>query len=341
MKYIAFVTKGLEKICEEELKTLNGVKILGIQQKFIIFKYSGDVSCLKNLKTIDDISIYVSEIPAEQMISLDLEKEVEKLKEVLDFVGEYRKLENTFAITVGKYKNNDIKEIELKDQLSKFFSQKLKLEYSPLDHTNIDVRININEDNAIISMKLFPNSLYKRDYDHIAVLGSIRSTIAASMIFKLDKKVSSLKLVDNFCGSGTFLCEALSKGFVPYGGDIDINAVNITKENLNKVSNKSFKILELDATSTNWPNDYFDIAVSNLPWGKQIKINRLVKLFDMSVKEYSRILKKEAQLGFITAKPDLLVKYIKKYFDIQNIAEYKIGYLGQTPTIILAKVKKK
>ena len=59
MKYIAFVIKGLETICEEELKTLNGVEILNTQQKFIFFEYSGDISCLKSLRTIDDISIYI------------------------------------------------------------------------------------------------------------------------------------------------------------------------------------------------------------------------------------------------------------------------------------------
>ena len=64
-------------------------------------------------------------------------------------------------------------------------------------------------------------------------------------------------------------------------------------------------------------------------------------LVDTSIKEYSRILKKESKIGIITTKPELIIKYLKKYFDIQDIEEYRIGYLGQVPTIVLARLSRK
>lgn len=341
MKYIAFVTKGLEEISKDELLSSKNLKILDIKQKFIEFNYDGNPLNLKTLKTIDDIGIYISEIPAEQLVKLDLNSEVELIKKAIRDIQMFREIENTFSITLSRYKNENVKEDEIKQILSQYFSKEFNLEYTPLNHENIDIRINITEDICLISVKLFSQSLFKRDYGHESNLGSLRSTIAGAMIYKITKGLKNQKVVDNFCGTGTLLCEALTFGNEVYGGDIDSEAVNITKRNLRKIVNREFEIFQMDAVKTRWRDNSFDIAVANFPWDKQIKVNRMYKLLDKSIQEYSRILKEESRIAFISTKPEMLIKCIKRYFNLETLESYKIGYLGQTPTIVFGWMCKK
>lgn len=97
------------------------------------------------------------------------------------------------------------------------------------------------------------------------------------------------------------------------------------------------KIKVLDALTTHWPDSFFDCAISNLPWDKQIKVSSITNLYAGAIKEYARILKPNGKLCAIITKPDLFVKYVKKYFPMKNISQLKIGLLGQTPTIIFVR----
>jgi 23S rRNA G2445 N2-methylase RlmL len=339
MKYIAFVTKGLEKISEEEVNSLEGVVILESRQKILIFEYKKEWSNFQSLKTVDDIGILISEIPTENLLNCELSEEIKKIKSCVKILKEAREVRNQYSLTISKYKNNDFVESALKDELSNIFSKNLNMEYTPLDHTNFDIRFNIIEQKVLISVKLFPRSLFRRKYEHESRIGSLRSTIASSILFKLLHNRENLKIVDNFCGSGTFLCESLILGHDVYGNDIDKEAVFLTQKNLNKIRRGNYEITKGDASKTNWKGRYFDVAVSNLPWDKQIKVHKLSKMLDDSLREYSRILKEKSQIGLICTKPEVVVKYLKKYFDLENISEYKIGYLGQVPTVIIAGIK--
>lgn len=340
MKYIAFVTKGLEQISEEEIKALNDVTILSTKQKIIEFEYIGDIGNLKTFRTVDDVGIYISEISTHKLLKLKLDTELGEIRKATDALRQFRDIGKNFSITISKYKSKDIKEEDLKQILSEYLSSNLNFSYTPLDHSNLDIRINISEENCLITVKVFSRSLFHRDYEHETQLGSIRSTIASSMLYELMKDNKNLKVIDNFCGSGTFLCEALIMGNEIYGNDIDKSAVDITIKNLNKIKKGGYQITNVDASKTKWKGDCFDIAVSNFPWDKQIKVDKMGELVDNSLKEYSRILKRESKIGIITTKPDLVVKYLRKYFVIKNIEKFRIGYLGQVPTIVLASVNK-
>jgi 23S rRNA G2445 N2-methylase RlmL len=340
MEYIAFVTKGLEEISVKEIQSLGKSEILSVKQKIIRFKSFNKKSDLKSLKTVDDIGIFISEMPVKELLDLNLEREQNDIREAVDVLKKDREVKEEYSLTISKYKNNDVSESELKDILVPYFTEKLNFKYTPLDHSNLDIRINIVEKDCFLTVKLFSQSLFRRDYGHETLLGSLRSTIAASMLYKLTEGKGGFKIIDNFCGSGTFLCEALIMGNKVFGNDIDKGAVIMTIKNLNKVKSGDYEVSNLDAENTKWRNNEFDIAVSNFPWNKQIKVNKMSKIIAGSVKEYHRIVKANSKLGFITTKPEIVIKYLKKYFEIKDLQKYKIGYLGQVPTIILVEVDK-
>lgn len=340
MIYIAFVTKGLETISRDELSSIDGVEIISVDQKFIRFSYQGNIEALKNLKTVDDIGILIADIEIDSLITLKLDSEVDLIKKVVPFISNLRDVNRSFSLTISKYRNEEVNVEDMKLTLSKYFTDKLGFSFQPLEHTNFDIRLSMNQSICTISVKLFPESLYKRSYNHESNLGAIKSTIAASMLYKLANGLGKVKVVDTFCGSGTILCEALIYGYHVYGGDIDPEAVGIALKNLNRIKNGSYDLRTEDATKTSWADNSFDIAVSNFPWDKQIKVNHMYKLIEGSIKEYRRILKRVSYIGIISTKPQIVVKLLKKYFEVTNIEEYKIGYLGQTPTIVFANLIK-
>jgi len=345
MKYLAYIVKGLENICVQELSALPDIKIISTSPKHIVFEYTSSSNNLLDLKTIDDIGIYLSKFKLNDFLEGKYTNilDIEYFKtSVLPVLSKIREINNTFSLTLSIYKANIEDKIALQETLVKYITETTGYSYIEGDHSNLDFRLNIEEDNCILTLKLSSTSLFKRNYLHIPTLGSLRSTIAASIIYSLlvkqkDKgKYSDLKLVDNFCGSGTFLCEAYSLGLDIYGGDINKEAVDITKCNLLNIGINRPNVFIQNAIKTSFQDKFFDIGVANFPWDKQIPIKSISILYDQSIKEYSRILKENGSLGFIGYKPEIIIKNIKKYFPSHKIEEVKIGYLGQTPTIVLA-----
>jgi len=340
MNYIAFVTKGLESISQRELTSISGVTIQNIGDKFIRFHFEGDLKLLAQLRTVDDVGLLVDEfsISGEQnsiakLINLD------NLEERIGLLKETRSLGKNFSVTVSIYKSPQFHRDNLQQEVADAIASRLKLEFTPLDHSNIDVRVNIDKSECFTTLKLFSHSLYKRDYEHTSHIGALRSTIAAAMLYELSGSGTGLKLVDNFCGSGTLLCEGIGLGYEVYGGDIELNVVDIAKQNLRRLGISNPNIITQNATNTKLPNRTFDVGVANFPWDKQIEISNISPLLAGAIKEYARNLKPRAKLGFISTKPELVLKYMKKYFQVKNLREFKIGYLGQTPTIQLAEVE--
>jgi 23S rRNA G2445 N2-methylase RlmL len=60
MKYIAYTTKGLEFIAEEEIKSKLNAKIQEVADKRIIFDSNASYEQLVQLTTVDDIGLLIA-----------------------------------------------------------------------------------------------------------------------------------------------------------------------------------------------------------------------------------------------------------------------------------------
>jgi 23S rRNA G2445 N2-methylase RlmL len=201
----------------------------------------------------------------------------------------------------------------------------------------LDFRVFLNPNIEFLALRLTVNTLNKRDYEIGNYMGALKPTIAAAMVQLATNNFSKeAKIVDNFCGSGTILCEAYHKGFNVFGGDINPEAIILTKKRLKMEGCLVTETLKLqDATKTKWNSSYFDCVISNLPWDKQHEVTSITDLYAGCIKEYKRILKSKFRLCIICHKPELLIKHIKKEFGNINIQRLDIGYLGQNPSIVL------
>lgn len=341
MKFIAYTTKGLEFVSENEIKNkLSNIKILEARDKRIVFESNSNFDQLARLKTVDDIGILISTL-TKNIDLKTLAAEVEKINfdGIKNILSNFRKIRTAdFSITTSLVGIKNFFSSDLIIVISQAIKQKYRWNFTEFDHTNFDIRVFIDHTQGYISIRITKESLQHRPYKISSKEGSLKPTIAAAMICLATDRKTGLKIIDNFCGSGTILAEGLSEGFDVYGGDIDPKSVLITKNNLSNLNGKTIDHINLlNALSTKWPNKYFDCAVSNLPWGKQIEIKSITKLYEDSIREYARILKPNGVLCTLISQPDLFIKYVKKYFPEKKINQFKIGLLGQTPTIILAR----
>lgn len=339
MKYIVYTVLGLEQIAKDEItKKVPNACVNNVIRKRIILEGAISLREAKSLRTVDDIGILLLED------NLNIPEDIIQKVKVLDLlsihkeISSIRNVNNTFSITIAGVGWRGFNYENLALSIAKEIQETYGWEYTPHDHSNFDTRIFIDKNAFLVSVRLADKSLHERDYKKFSKEGSLKSTIAASMVQLTANGRKGFKVTDTFCGSGTILCEAYLEGHNVYGSDIDKESVSITSKNLALLNyNYTDRLKVQDAIKTNWPNKCFDCAISNLPWEKQVKVESITNLYEGAVKEYRRILKESGVVCVLLTKPELFIKYAKKYFPNSSIDTYPISYIGQTPTIIIIK----
>ena len=190
MKFVAYVVKGLEDFAIQEVKeTLKDVEIQSLWDKYILFESTSSFRDISNLRLIDDVGL-LSDIP-----------ELDNAKNLL---AKFRKLDDSFSITLSIIKTDFDKDLFLSNLVNEI-EGKYKWTYTPKSHENFDIRIFINQDIGHVSVRLFKESLMHRSYKKVSNFGALRPTVASAMVSISTNNHPGLKVVDNFCGSGTIL----------------------------------------------------------------------------------------------------------------------------------------
>lgn len=342
MKYLFYITKGLNSIVKKEVTDkFEDLKIEDESDKYLICSGKKFTKDITNVRSADDVHLVISirdfdERPENsQIIDLVYDSDI---KSAVSDIKSLRSIEK-FSLTVSKYKNEkaDLDEIEeaLKDAV-----KDLELEFSRSSRqSDIDFRLHLEKNRVLLSARITEKPLYFRDYWEEGRKGSLKTSIASALV-QIGEPIAGEKFVDNFCGAGTIVCEAQREGLDIHGGDIEREAVECTRTNLSNLDKQACKnVKRLDARNTDFPDDYFDLAVSNFPWGKQVDLDA-VDLYNNALEEYRRILKENGRIVILGDEPDLCRKHIKKNFPDYEIEEFKLGFLGQTPTVLYARPEK-
>lgn len=340
MKFLAYLTKGLKGIARDEVREkVPEAQIERSSEKYLVFSAEKDsINKILELRVVDDAHVLLKfqkfdEKPdtGKAVENIPLE-EISKARELIEG---FRSVEDVFSLTTSKYRNENIDLEVLEEKVSENLEKSTGSEFKESRHSNFDIRIHFEEKNMLVSVRLTEKPLYFRDYWQQGKKGSLKTSIAAG-ICRTANIEDGDKLVDNFCGAGTILCEAATQGAEVSGGDIDRGAVQTTRQNLKELDGEAEnRVKKLDAKSTDHPDNYFDIAVSNFPWGDQVDLNA-VELYSEAIEEYSRILKKNSEIVILGKHPELAEKYIKKNFPQHEIKQFDLGFLGQTPTVTYA-----
>lgn len=332
----AVTNRGLETTSAEEMAQLRGLQVKTIGYRHILANYTGKAAHLLSLRTVDDLFIYLTEwqeigphrvtLARLEQLALDLD-----LWDAVNVRAEIHPLgENvTFSISANFVGRRNYTTDEIKLAIAKSIETITGWHYTEDDRQgDINIRIFIEHENALIGMRLANAPLHKRTYKQEHVLGSLKPSVAAAMLF-LAQVQPSQTLLDPCCGAGTILIEAANNGLHAIGGDHDDNALAAATRNA-QAANVTIELHHWDTRALPTPEASIDRIVSNLPWGRQVEVDdNLAAFYQAACQEIERVITPNGRIVLLTNRPELVI------FDSYQVEkQIEISLFGQTPTIV-------
>jgi predicted RNA methylase len=209
----------------------------------------------------------------------------------------------------------------------------------------VDVRLQVDGGQAHAALNLTERPVGK---DSIAPerRGALRPTVAAALVrlalAAVDLAVAGRGVYDPFCGTGTIVAEASRLGRPIFASDVDDAAVAATRVRLTSLARMddaelAHRVFRHDVLRGVAARVTANVVVGNLPWGKQIAIDRRGELFDATAAIVARALDQAGSCALLTTHEDQLVARLRKRVGPATITSRRIGLLGQTPAIVLAE----
>ena|SRR5579859_1719204 len=219
----------------------------------------------------------------------------------------------------------------------------------------VDLRIQVDDDMAHIAVSLWPEPVGKRPGEpripgrnhplgQATWAGALRPTVAAALVrlglAGIGQAAAADGLYDPFCGSGTILAEAAHAGLPVFGSDVSQRAVALTRERL--AVQGGFgpgellrRIFVSDVHRGPDPRVTARLLVGNMPWGKQVKVDRRLALFDATAQLAAHTIARGGAAVLLTTHEDQLLPRLRRRG--LTATTRRIGLLGQTPAIVTAR----
>lgn len=199
-------------------------------------------------------------------------------------------------------------------------------QYTEDDHAaDLNLRIFIEHTQAIVGIRVPRQPLHKRAYKIHHVPGSLKPTVAAALLIMAGAR-PEMRMIDPFCGAGTILTEAAAIGINAIGGDIAVESVRVARENC-RAADSLAHIIQWDAAHLPLASASCDLAVTNLPWGRQISLKHdLHALYRTAFRAIERVIKPGGKVLLLTIHPGVI--------DVPADSRLEISLFGQTPTIL-------
>jgi tRNA (guanine6-N2)-methyltransferase len=329
----AITTRGLEQVSAQEMAALPETTVKNIAYRRVEVACK-DIDSLATLRTVDDVFIKLqtwtevghhrSELARFTTLSseLDLEALVSLIKRIRPVIRTPR-----FSVTANFVGKRNYSAPEIKASVADgILSHYDEWRYSEDDEeSDINLRVFIEHDTALIGMRLFKHPLHRRDYKIEHMPGSLKPPIAAALA-RLAGVKAGMTVLDPFCGGGTILVEVALMGANAVGGDVNLEALVTTQDNADNAG-VQVVVQHWDAAKIPLNDDSADCVISNLPWGRQVEVNDNLKaLYQASLAEMQRVVKAGGQILLLTTLPELL--------GIDSAEQTEISLYGQNPKIV-------
>ena len=211
----------------------------------------------------------------------------------------------------------------------------------------VDLRVQADAEMIHIALNLWSRPIGKRDGGP-ARPGALRSTVAAALvrlaIRDTDPAVTRLGVYDPFCGTGTVVAEAAHLGLPVFASDIDEHAVELARRRLAgellgaapaAAGELRHRVFAHDVRRGPPPRVSARIVVGNMPWGKQVKVDGRLALFDATTLLARHLLRDGGTAALLTTHEDALIARLRR--QRLAVSSRRIGLLGQTPAIVVAR----
>jgi tRNA (guanine6-N2)-methyltransferase len=335
IKFFALTTRGLEEVSAGEIAEIPGVTVVESGYRRVAATVEGSPQQLLNLRTVDDVYVHVRTWQGVGH-TRDMLGMIEKWSEQLDvqpaahICASLRTIhpQPLFSVTASFVGKRNYSTDEIKNAVANGIYASQQWTYTGNDReADFNLRVFIEHEVAFVGLRLGKSPLHERTYKQVQRAGSLKPSVAAAML-RLAGVESGMHLLDPCCGVGTILIEGAATGATAQGGDIDPEAVAAAQANASALA---IAIQEWDARELPLENQSVERIVTNLPWGKQIKIDDDLGRFYRDVcAELERVLMPAGCVAVLTSTPHLL------HFEQLRLKDtIEISLFGQTPTIHL------
>jgi len=184
--------------------------------------------------------------------------------------------------------------------LGALFSAGRFAEGTPEDH-GAAFRLDINDGECLFLLQLTPpEHRFRGNFQSVA--GGIRPSFARCLV-RLGGPKGGDVFYDPFCGAGTIANERADfKHKKIFASDIDESALERARANVRE----GVIILNRNAVSTGMGRGSVDAVVTNMPWGKQVRVEDLGAFYRGFLTELGRILKYGGRALLLTDQDGLL-----------------------------------
>lgn len=331
----ALTTRGLEAVSAGELAEIRGVMVIETGYRRVAASVEESPELLLNLRTVDDVYVYMETWHGVGH-TRDMLRVIENWSEQLDVekaaqvCASVRIIQSQplFSVTASFVGKRNYSADEIKNAVANGIYASQGWTYTGNDReADFNLRVFIEHEVAYVGLRLGKSPLHERAYKQAQRAGSLKPSVAAAMLRLADVKLG-MHLLDPCCGVGTILIEGGAIGAIAQGGDIDAEAFAAAQAN---AAAFAIKLQEWDARELPLENQSVERIVTNLPWGKQIKIDDDLGRFYRDVcAEMERVLMPEGRVAVLTSTPHLL-----QFDQLRLEHTIEISLFGQTPTISL------
>lgn len=301
-RYMATCVPGIGSVAADEIReVLKNINNISVSRGKVIFDYlSGDID-YNNLKCVDNL-YKLFRVFTVGRHKADLAG-IEKYVKDIDFeMNEEYQLPLKVIVSASRSGKHTYSRYDAAKQIENILVSTGK--FITGDNTNHDlaVRVDILGDNCAIYKQLTISQMRFRGDDFHSARGGIRPSIAHCLV-RLSQPKNDDIFYDPFCGAGTIPFErAFYKSKKIFASDYNSDVLEIARKNLNK----SIIVFLADAAKSNMKNNSVNKIVTNMPWGKQIKVDNIDKLYLDFLREVKRILSVDGIAVILTDQVELI-----------------------------------
>jgi 23S rRNA G2445 N2-methylase RlmL len=241
-RYYALLVPGLERVAWADIRTkLEDVKLIEEERGRLLFTYPGDPRDLLYLRSVENVYISIRNIKGltrsrkslgeifKRVRSADFETALRLHKRAHRSKGKKRL---TFRVISSKLGRHNFRRVDAQ----KAVESALRGRYGwkiDLQNPTLEVRIDLEENEALLGLKLTGEMMRRRAYKVAHLPASLKPTVAYCMVL-LSEPARTDVFVDPMCGVGTIPIERALAG--PYrriiGGDVEERVVRSARGNV-------------------------------------------------------------------------------------------------------------
>jgi len=327
------VVPGLEEIAIQEMKgRFPALEVTKQTRGKVFFYYADTFRDLLVLKCIENLYLYLDSFHTGPH-KADLQELPKKIKNLrINTKMLYGNKGNVPRIIVSASRSG-------KHTFSRFdvarVTLKALLEYFPfqegtVEQHDIAFRMDVEGDTASMYIKLTPASFRFRSRNKEFLSGALKASVAHAMVLISEPDDTDVFL-DPFCGTGTIPYErSFYDAFAILASDSSQERLQVARRNLPDY----IGINCWDACHTELSDHSVTKIVTNLPWGKQIRVEDIDCLYLHFLKEAKRILDPKGKIVLLTDQEESLDKGSRmNHFKMKKISTLSLH--GMHPSIFL------